>query len=109
MQPLKALLPITVTLSGILIFTKAVHEEKASEPIDVTESEIEISLNDLHMLNAWLPILVTVSGILTFLSLSQPMKRLPTTLLIPVSNLICSNPDPINGAEIISSYKFVLK
>ena len=47
-HPSKAALPITVTLSGIVMVVRAVHLAKAALPIVVTPSGIVMDVSDLH-------------------------------------------------------------
>ena len=57
-----------VTLSGMLMLVRDLHQENASSPMLVTLSGILIQVSDSHPPNAKFPILVTLSGILYVLS-----------------------------------------
>ena len=65
LHPLKALSPISVTLSGIFIFVKFGQYSNAALPIWVTPFGMCISLKLFHSLNASLPIFVTPFGMTT--------------------------------------------
>ncbi len=62
----KALLPIFVTLSGIIISCKEVQSEKASSPILVTSVGMVIFFSEEHLEKALLPIFVRFFGIIIF-------------------------------------------
>ena len=64
--PVKELIFIVSTVSGISIVSKDVHSENASSPILVTEDGIVIFFNDVHPENAPYSISVTEDGIVIF-------------------------------------------
>lgn len=70
----KALFPIFVTLSGMLILVSEVHSLKALSPIFVTLFGILILVRDLHNEKVPSPIFVTLFGIFILVSDSHPQK-----------------------------------
>ena len=64
LQVRKALSPIFVTLSRMLILVRESQPSKAPYPIPVTQSGMLMVFRDLHLEKAKSPILVTLSGML---------------------------------------------
>ena len=75
-QPQKARSSIVVTLFGILMLVRDLHEEKVSSLIFVTLFGILILVSDSHPKKAQDPIFVTPSGILMLVSDLQYMYLL---------------------------------
>ena len=71
---MKALPPIKVTLSGIIILVRLLQKAKAPSPIEVTPSGTFTFVKFEQPWKAPSPILVTLSGICTLVKLEQPMK-----------------------------------
>ena len=102
LHPLKAQLPIFITLLGSVISVNPLHPSKADSPILATPSGIISSVKLLHLQKAPFPILVTLFGIVVFLHpaiisfvdvfmIALQLFRLSYTVL-PESTLIYSNP-----------------
>ena len=70
-----ALLPMDVTLSGILISSSPVQLENAATSMNVTLSGIVTLFSPMHSANAANPIVVTLSGMLNVVRL-QPQNSL---------------------------------
>jgi hypothetical protein len=73
---MNALLPIDVTLLGIVMLVRSVHPKNAAPPISVTllgSSNITL-VNPVQPLNALLPILVTLLGIVIPVKPVKPMN-----------------------------------
>ena len=72
MQPEKAILPILVTLLGIVTLVKLLHPESALRPILTTPLGIFTLIKRLHNKNAPPPMVVTPAPIVTLVRLLQP-------------------------------------
>ena len=67
----KALLPIEVTLFGMVILVRPLQDSKALFPIEVTLFGMVILVSELQLLKAPVPIEVTPSGIVMLVTLEH--------------------------------------
>ena len=86
-QPEKALAPIVVTLSGIVIDVSPEQPEKALAPMVVTLSGIVIAVSPEQPENADSPIFVTLFGIVIDVNPKQPEKA-DSTMLVTLSGIV---------------------
>lgn len=105
MQPSKAYLPISVTLSGIFTFVSPVQPENALKPISVTLSGIFTFVNPVQLIkpsstfkplfsvtlvnpvqfmNASLSIVITLAGIIMFVNPVQPSNAYSPIFITPL-------------------------
>ena len=81
-QSKKALSSIVVTLSGMVTDVSDVHPENAWVFIVVIELGIVTDVSAVHDSNAWLPILVTLVGITTDVNSVHESKALLAILVV---------------------------
>ena len=77
MQHVKACSPIVVTLFGIFMLVRELHEEKSHFPIVVTLFGIFMLVRDLQPKKAQSPIVVTLFGIFMLVRDLQPVYLQP--------------------------------
>ena len=81
-QSKKALSSIVLTLSGMVTDVSDVHPENACVRIVVTVLEIVTDVSDVHDSKAWVPIIVTLVGIVTDVNIVHESKALLAILVV---------------------------
>ena len=85
MQLSKTLLPILVTLLGMVTLSRERHPEKARSPILITLLGITILVRDIQLLKTLLPILVTPLGITILVR--DVLQKAPSQIFTTLSGM----------------------
>jgi hypothetical protein len=93
-HPLKALLPIEVTFSGIITLVKSLHPLNALLPILVTLLGITTESKDVQAINAFSSMVSTPFGIFTFSNALQLVKA-PAPMLVGSDNVYLTSCSPV--------------